>query len=491
MVIRSTLWLILNFIVGKVLIVFWQFYLARFFTDSPEQYGYYRLLITQYSIWQLLADGSLGYAVQQFIAEDGHDPEVKIKAYWPFIFGARVITGLLAGIIFIFIIGLKYPSLIVPSIFLSLSALIFSIGTAPLGLWAGLGDFRTEAKSGLISTPFYIGIALIVTLLTKNITILICCTLISQVVSGVYIWWTAIRKWGLPKKITESFQVHGMKFLRFCFPLTISAFSFMFFYRADMMLVTDKFGAVEAGVYSIALMIFSIFCELIWGQFGKAYTPNLIACWNNERKLNDNETISAQLRNILACCSIISTLGLITVALFGGRFFSLIFGGDSVWVKSVVPFFWLLTGFMPVVLYSLTYRILLLEKGSTGYMILSLATIVLKYVCVSLYATELGLQGIALINSIFMFVLFVLMALMIEPMGKKILLDMKLLFYTFAPVIILLYGLWINNDFILRLETFNLKFSFLLLLSMFASIFLNYNGVKLMVSHLFLKKKFS
>jgi len=107
MVLRNTLWLSASFFIDRIFAFFWQLYLARFFTTNPEQYGYYRLLMSQYTVWILLAEGSLVYAVQQFIAESTGDPKIKVKEFWPFIVGARILTGFLSGIIFILIIGVN------------------------------------------------------------------------------------------------------------------------------------------------------------------------------------------------------------------------------------------------------------------------------------------------------------------------------------------------------------------------------------------------
>ena len=58
-------------------------------------YGYYLLLVTQYSVWILLAEGSLTYAVQQFVAEDRERADFHIHEYWPFVVGARVLLGII------------------------------------------------------------------------------------------------------------------------------------------------------------------------------------------------------------------------------------------------------------------------------------------------------------------------------------------------------------------------------------------------------------
>ena len=348
--IRNTLWLISSFVTGKVVASVWQLYLARYFTDSPEIYGYYRLLLTQYAVWIIVAEGSITYAVQQFIASDKNNLDRKIWDLWPFVVGGRVLLGLLSAMIFMVLTGLQYPMLI-PSVFiLSVTLVVYAIGTAPLGLWAGMADFRPEAKASILCMVTFIGLAVIAINITNNIVFLILCSFFSALAQGIYLWHRALRKWGVPRGIAHSVKIEGMKFLRFCVPLTISAFVFRFFFMGDMMVITNVLGPEAAGVYSISLMLFFLVANLTWSQFGKAYTPVLIANWNSN---NSKVFVSGQLRQILSFYAFVNICLIIGTGILGRQVMTLVFGSGSPWVGATEPFLWLLLSFLPAVMYAL------------------------------------------------------------------------------------------------------------------------------------------
>jgi O-antigen/teichoic acid export membrane protein len=439
MIIKSTLWLLVSFITGKAVASIWQLCLARIFTGSTETYGYYMLLLTQYSVWVLLAEGGLTYAVQQFVAENKDDPGGKIKEYWPFIVVARMILGALAAIIFGLIMVGQYPGLLIPVVVLSLSLFVYALGTSPLGLWAGKRDFRLEAKSSILSTLVFVVLAGLVVLFSKSITLLVLCSLISAIVQGIYVWKASLHDFGIPRGMFSSLIIYWKKFSTFCFPLLFSSFIFRFFYKGDMMEITGKLGPEKAGVYSIALMLFFLASDLLWSQFAKAYTPALISSWETLGKCEDAEN---KLRQVFSFYAFVGILSLGFIHIWGEMIMGVIFGPGSPWISATGPFFWMMVGFFPVVMYALLYRILLLERGTMPYLLISFILITLKFLFIFSFSRVLGLNGMALTNSVLMLIFCFMIVMLLGENGKKLFLGTKTMLKNIMPTIaaVLIFG---------------------------------------------------
>ena len=278
---------------------------------------------------------------------------------------------------------------------------------------------------------------------------------------------------------------NGVKFFRFCVPLTISSFVFVFYFRADMLVITDKFGPTVAGVYSISLMLFFLTADLMWSQFGKAYTPNLISSWTS----NSTRSRSIrQLKDILHVYAITAVLILAGVALLGQTFMTLLFGDNSPWINSAQPLFWLLIGFSPTVGYGLVYRILLIERGPFLYMVISLVIVSVKYLMISLYADSFGLDGIALLSALMMFILFISISVLLSSEARKAFTGSTFLLRSFAPISIIAFGFWLRSINVLL----PLSYGIVILLSVLLAFFFNNTGIlllhQIMVRRLFAKK---
>ena len=429
-ILKNTLWLMLSFLGSKLLITLWQLYLARYFSTDPAQYGYYRLLITQYGVWLLLAEGSLVYAVQQFIAQERGN--AKVQDYWAFIVVARTFSGMLSGILFALVLGPQYPALIVPICILSVSMVAVSIGTAPLGVWAGLSDFRPEAKASIISLVVFLSAAILAVTLTRNINILIACTLFSSCLQGMYLWKKSVGEWGLPSNLIKSVKEYWKKFVVFCFPLTFSSFIFRFFFMGDMIIVTKKLGAQFAGVYSISLMLFFMTADLLWSQFGKAYTPSLISSWSDPRKGNE---IYVQIKTVICLYGFLGILCLFGASFFGATVMVALFGKGSFWINSIGPLIWLLVGFLPTVIYGLVFRILLLERGAGMYTIVSFVVVVLKLSVVNFFADSIGLTGIAMVNSFFILIFYTVITFLLTNESRRVFWNKGVIFRIIGPVL--------------------------------------------------------
>ena len=433
MIIKSTLWLLVSYVVGRVFSLFWQFYLARYYTGNPEQYGYFMLLMTQYTVWVNLADGNLVYAVQQFVASDKDRAEELLLEYWPFIVGARMLLGAVSGLVFISIVYLKYPTLLIPALLMTANLWIYAVGTSPLGLWAGIGDFEPEAKASMLSTPVYIGFGVLATMFSSNIALIIFCNLLGSLASGVFVWRRAVRRWGMPRGIIRSLKLHGNKFFKLCFPLTFASFTYLFFFRGDMLFITDSLGAKSAGAYSIALMFFFLFTDLMWSQLGKAYTPSLISQWSYGE---DKSAVSLQLSKLLTVYNFAGILALLFIALAGRFVLALVFGASSPWIATIDPLFWLMIGFVPNVIYGITYRLFVLERGSMPYMWISFIIVSLKFGLAYLFVKMFGMNGAAITSSLLMILFFLMLAGSLALPGRSIFLDYRLMSRTFAPIVL-------------------------------------------------------
>ncbi len=432
-VLRNTGWLLLSLFFGKVLSLAWNLYLARYFNSAPEQYGYYMLLLSQYAVLGILAEGNVRYGVQQFIAEgmNEEERERKKEEAWPFIIGARVITGGTAGFIYFLLMALKYPFLAGPSFILGVTLLGYVVGSAPLGIFGGREEFRPDARSSMIHTGVFVGSAFLMTWFTSHLVFLALCSLLATVASSGYIWRKALKSFGRPRGIPGSLRTHGGRFFKFCAPRLGSSVLFMFFYRGDILVITDELGPESAGVYNIALMLFFLFIDVTWSQFGAAFTPSLISRWSGDRHTAENRRL---IREILKSYTVVGIVALFGLLLLGRPLMTLFFGRGGIWVAAADPLFGLAVGFTAVVGYSLLYRLVLLERGPNYYLGVSLVVVGLKFIIVRTWAPHWGLTGIALFTSFAMILFYGALLLGVSRETRGIFLERKLLLSMILPV---------------------------------------------------------
>ena len=429
MLIRNTLWLSLSFLFAKGLTTLWQLYLARFFVATPELYGDYMLLVTQFSIWLAFADGSIVHASQQLLSKSQiNEKECSEHLTSAFIF--RFILGSIASVGYISMVSIEFPGLTFPAAFLALNIIIFSIGTSSFGIWSLKQNFRIESISGIISTFFFIFSAWIVTLFTESIEIILACFLLSTTISSAYILTKTIQQWSYApvslNRLSEIFQ----QYLPLCLPLTILAFIFLFYFRGDMMFVAARVGSVNVGVYGIALLIFFLVLDITWGQFGKAYAPQLLRHWFDR---NDKiDLIKKELHAIFEIYTFIGILVMAGTVILGPVVFSFVFGEKSPWLIVSDPLFWLLTGLMPTIGYSLVSRLILVEGKQSNLVAFSSALIITK-ITLLLLIPSLTIKEISIFTSLGMTFLFLGASAMLDQLGRSLIFNVSSLVMLFTP----------------------------------------------------------
>ncbi len=68
--VSNTLKLSFAFVITKILQLFWNIYITRLFTDELDELGVYLFIITQFSIFSIIAEANISYSVQHFISID-------------------------------------------------------------------------------------------------------------------------------------------------------------------------------------------------------------------------------------------------------------------------------------------------------------------------------------------------------------------------------------------------------------------------------------
>jgi O-antigen/teichoic acid export membrane protein len=388
-------------------------------------------MLTQFTVWLALADGSLAYATQQVLSKQ----YINEKDFHEHLTAAllfRVFLGLASGFGYFLVISLQFPSLIFPTGLLAFNILVYAIGTSSLGIWAAKQDFRVESYSSIIGSLFFVIPAFLVTFVTDSIAGILACYLLGTFVSSTYIFSRTTRRWNYRQVSLSRIREIFMQYLPICLPVTISAFMFFLYFRGDMMFVAGENGSETAGVYGIALLIFFLVVDIIWSQFGKAYTPRLLNHWHERYKIM--ETVLRELNTILDIYSFIGIVLITGVAILARPIFSIIFGEQSPWVNAAPPLFWLLTGFISTIGYSLVSRLIMVEGKNTKAMILGSIIIGTKVIFLWILP-ELNIKKVSIITSVGMVVLFLSTTVLLDQMGRRLIIEWTSLIRLFLPTI--------------------------------------------------------
>ncbi len=463
----------MSFMIGKVVTTAWQLYIARFFTNSPDDYGMLMLFITQAVVWTTLADCSISQVNQQLLSRVNIANKI-ICCHLTVVLVLRIILGVLAAVGYFIFMIFQFSDFYLPLLLVSMNIFLMSTATSSLGILAARQDFRIEAVSSLISSFLFVITAFLVTKLTNNISSIIACYLIGTFGSLTYVKLNTSRRWSYVIISKRKFSIISKKYLYVGFPLTLSAFIFLMYFRGDLIVATSKVSAKSAGIYSITLLLFFLIADLFWSQFGKAYAPRLLNLW--QENIKTDRRLENELRAIFDSFAFLAVILLVGVAVFARHVFSIIFGSDSPWVESSNSLFWLMMGFFPTIGYSLVSRLISFERKNTGAIILGGIILFFKFTIMYLIP-KIDLFILSFISVIGLYVLFLSVILMLGNRMTEFFFNVNCLIKYFIPPVVIFYSVYLWS-----LQSLSTLFASMIIIAMiFFSGYLNRIGVKFLI----------
>ena len=403
--IKNTFLLTFSFILSRGLAIVWNLYLARLFATKLDELSVYLFIITQFGIFSILAEGNITYAIQHFISNDSNEQRESDKNYWAFSFYSRVILGLLFGLILYFIVIFQYPNSGSNAFLISLTLLVFNIGSAPMGILIANNEFKLQTYSYLInSIVFTIGAIFIISI-TSDIKYILFILLLANVISSIYSLYHGFRLYGIPKLASHLKSV-SLKIFRFSLPLVVASFCFVFFYRMDVNIIANSILPKDVTYVSMALMFYFLIVDLLWSQLASAMTPTLLRKWNDGQE--SRNYVIERFINLLSIYSILTSIMCVGLVLFGKILFYFFLGESGSFENIVDILFYLLLGLPFLVGYAFLHRIFLIKNTSVTFMIYSSSILFFKFIIVFLFHDFFSALSLAILSSFLIMIVYIL-----------------------------------------------------------------------------------
>lgn len=392
---RNTFWLSVSFLVSRGMSIVWNTYLARTFASQLEELGVYLFIMAQFALFSILAEGNISYTFQHFISKEALTREESAKKYWAFSFYAKVVLGIIFGLVLYFIVVEQYPNSSFSAFLVAVSLLIFNIGAAPLGILIAHNQFKVQIISYLINSLVFTISAMIAVMLTKNINIIFSVLIFANLVASIYTLRKGIVLYGFPIRNIGMWEL-SKKILSFSIPLLIASFCFTFFYRLDINIIAKKMPAQYVTYISLALMFFFLIVDFLWSQLASAMTPDLLRNWT-EGEIAKNNAIN-QLLILLSVYSVLSCFMGVGLKIFGDFLFKLLLGKKGDFQNILPILYYLLMGLPFIVSYAFLYRLYLLNNTSTKFMIYSLLFLAIKFILFYLLVDALNFHLLTILS---------------------------------------------------------------------------------------------
>lgn len=434
MLIKNTFWLSASYLITKAITLFWQIYLAKAFCDDLKTYGEYTFLTSNLAVWLPIADGSLTH-VYQTLKCSGLRNHSEIQSHTRVIYALRIVLGIISFFGFITSVVLQSGFISTAAIIIAFQLIVVAIGTSPLPILAAKQKFQIEAISTTLSSLFFVLPAFVLIDYNKSITLIAFFSLFGTVVSCLYIY----KSHNEPDCVFKIISINDLtlisNYVKLCIPFTVSAFLFAFLIRCDIAYVYRSHGAETVGVYSVATMVFFIVLDLIWGQFGKAYTPTISAGWSveSERKIFKN-----RIRWLFKIFSLITTVAIILEMLFYNSAMKLVIGPRTALLNSEPLLIILSVGCYSVIGHSIIVRLLMVESGVLGINLSLIAGIVFKFVVLYLFPA-LDIESVAIVNISSFCLVYLVSALFLNLDGRSVFLSWDVMAYCFFPQISVMF----------------------------------------------------
>lgn len=446
--VSNTLKLSLAFIITKILSLFWNIYLTRLFTDNLEELGIYIFVITQFSIFSIIAEGNISYAVQHFVSTGQLNKKEAINEYWSFSFVSKLITSLICSLALFLVIIIQAPDYFLSAVLISLNLFVYTIGTSPNALFICFNKFNPLVISNILNISIFTIFGVIFLTYFKDLNYALFAMLIGNFIHTVYMLFYGFNEFkGLDGLKKLPLQLNNI-LLKFCLPVAIFSFCSTLMYRVDFNIFEYLLSPDLIVYLGFATMCFFIMFDLIWGQLGVAITPELIRKWSSGNNLVKEKVIS-QFLSLFSLFTIISIFLIIGLKFFGIFFFTFLLGEDGDFFK-IIPLLNNLIFSTPFFLgFSFLYRLYLVEYSTFKIMIYSLIFICIKLFLTLILPKDYVFAYSTLITSfILVLVCFSLMLMKSLKIYRKAILSS---FFKSLLLIIILYifsSNWVGFDFL-------------------------------------------
>jgi len=370
---QNTIDLTVGFIFGRAVSLLWNIVIARALAGDLSELGFYLYSVTQYSLFSILAEGSINYAITHFLATQNQQKERNISGFWKFALLSKAVLGVLFGFALFIVISSSYENKL-SALLLGANLLIFALGSAPAGILSFQGEFRTQVVAQLVNTISFTCAAMVALGLHASIEWIYVAMLTGNTLSMIIMLRKGFTLYGNPLQPVES--VRAKPIIYFCLPVLVASFSFSYFYRSDVNMVA-RFVSTESVPYvSIALTAFFLLVDLLWSQYAVAMTPDLLSDFTKSQKgrihsIRKVSQLTAAFNGIAVC----AISGAITLGQF---MIEKILGNKGAYVNSIVPFSLLLTSLPFLVGYAFLHRLYLIRGSANRFMAASIAFVVAK-----------------------------------------------------------------------------------------------------------------
>lgn len=283
---------------------------------SPSDYGYYDVLISNISIIVSISFIEVWSGVIRFMFDNDskYKPLKSVINMFPIFFIFYCILFFLLGKIMV----VKFPIL---TFVYGISFFMFSLSTSSC---RGLGRNVDYIVSGILSSLFGCTLSVVfVTVYNKGIEYLLISQIIGYFIACAFI---EFRTHAILKAFSEKVNFkYSKKILKYCFPLLINSFSFIFLSTYNKNLVLSFVGETESGLYAYILK-FTVILSVVLSIFSLAWQE---FAFENAEDNNINDLYSDKINSYIRFVGLGVPIYIIVL-----YYFSPIFGGASFEVAS-------------------------------------------------------------------------------------------------------------------------------------------------------------
>ena len=285
--------------IGKMGIKIVQFFLLPFYTSilSTEEYGTADLLNAYISLISIIVSLRIEQALFRYLAEVREEKEKCSKT----ITNVFIVTACSLSVFLLFFL-LMFPFLKSPyKMYFITNVIILVLSNVVTQVSRGLGDYKTYAAAGLLTTFFMIFFNIIfLSVFQLRVDGLLISVLFGNIIGLLYVLYKKrvfqyINMGYLDKKLMK-------ELCKYSFPLIPSELSWQIVKASDKFIVNFVLGAGSVGILSISTRFSSIYTE-IYSVYNMSWI-DVVVCqnFNEEGKAYINRMIHIAFRIFSSIC---------------------------------------------------------------------------------------------------------------------------------------------------------------------------------------------
>ena len=236
-------------------------------------------IITQFSIFSIIAEFNISYSVQHFISIKHLNIKNAVKEYWTFSFMSKLIISILTSLILFSVVALQFPDYIFSAILIAINLFIYNIGTSPNPLFICFNKFNPLVISNILNVFVFTLSGVVLLYYFKDVNSALIGMLIGNIFHTIYMLYNGFNAFGLVREFD--------KLKTQLYEILIKFSLVAIFICSSLIYRIDDFGLlIDSQLYLFVVNCFFIMFDLLWSQF-VAFTPNLLRQWSsNEKSLN-------------------------------------------------------------------------------------------------------------------------------------------------------------------------------------------------------------